>query len=104
MKENCWEYKECGFEQGGRNTGTLGVCPAAREERLNGVHGGKNAGRACWAVAGTLCDGEVQGTFALKYRLCGECGFFRYVVRGEKDGYKRSGELLGMLKAGVQRV
>ena len=47
---NCWEYWGCGRESGGVNAIEEGVCPAARETRLDGVHGGRNGGRACWAV------------------------------------------------------
>jgi hypothetical protein len=38
------------------------------ESRLAGTHDGKFGGRACWIVAGTLCGGKEQGTFAKKYR------------------------------------
>ena len=48
--KNCWEHKKCGREPGGSETESLGVCPAAVESRLDGVHGGRNAGRACWIV------------------------------------------------------
>jgi len=74
--KNCWELKKCGREKGGNKADSLGVCPAAVESRLDGVHGGKNAGRACWVVAGTLCGGEVQGTFAKKFSNCEKCEFY----------------------------
>ena len=62
-KKNCWEFKQCGRQVGGAKAAQLGVCPAATETRLDRMHHGVNGGRACWAVAGTLC-GVVQGTFA----------------------------------------
>jgi hypothetical protein len=34
-------------------------------------------GRPCWAVAGTFCDGEVQGTFAKKLINCMDCDFMK---------------------------
>lgn len=55
------------------------ICPAATETRFDGVHHGKNAGRACWLVAGTMCGGDVQGTFARKYKDCRKCGFYMTV-------------------------
>lgn len=66
MKMNCWEFMKCGREPGGASAEEFGVCPASIESRLNNIHihGGKNAGRACWAVSGTLCMGKAQGTFA----------------------------------------
>ncbi len=79
-RTNCWEYFKCGREPGGSKVDELGVCPAATEERLDGVNRGKNAGRCCWAVAGTFCKGEVQGTFAKKFEDCLKCPFYREVA------------------------
>ncbi len=64
MKLNCWEFKKCGREPGGAKVEELGVCPAATDCRLDGVHGGHSSGRACWVIAGTYCRGQVQGEFA----------------------------------------
>ncbi len=65
-KLNCWEFTKCGREPGGIREHELGTCPVPGEKRLDDVHGGVNAGRACWVGAGTLCDGKVQGSFAKK--------------------------------------
>lgn len=97
LKKNCWEFKKCGREPGGSNVIDLGVCPATVEERLDGTHGGKNAGRACWVVAGTFCKGEVQGTFALKYKDCERCDFYQAVRREEGRGFVFSYILLKKL-------
>jgi len=82
---NCWEFQGCGREPGGANVAECGVCPAVLERRLDGVHGGKNAGRACWAVAGTFCMGSAEGTFAKKYKTCSLCDFYLLVREEEKD-------------------
>jgi hypothetical protein len=79
MALNCWEAKDCGREPGGLRARELGVCPAAIVAAVNGVNHGKNAGRACWAVAGTLCGGKVQGSFASKMVNCLECAFYKDV-------------------------
>lgn len=60
---NCWELKNCGREKEGARTSELGECIAAKE----------NLGHSCWAIAGTLCGGKVQGTFAEKERDCVKC-------------------------------
>lgn len=86
-KLNCWEFKQCGREPGGIYVHDLGICPAATEERLDGVHDGINAGRACWVVAGTMCRGEIQGTFAQKISDCAQCEFYDYVKSGEDDDF-----------------
>ena len=82
MKLNCWEFKKCGREPGGVHVRELGVCPAATEGRLDAVHGGRKAGRACWVVAGTLCKGETQGTFAVKFGACEACRVLPGGARG----------------------
>ncbi len=98
MKINCWEFKDCGREPGGKNIKQLGVCPASTDDSLNGVHDGTNSGRACWIVAGTFCEGKVQGTFAKKYEDCTKCDFFKLVRKEEGKNYKTSLSLLKKLK------
>ncbi len=74
---NCWEVKKCGRQPGGAHVSDLGVCAAATMTASDGFLGGRNAGRACAYVAGTLCGGEVQGEFAQKIRGCFDCEFYR---------------------------
>ena len=74
--KNCWEYMQCGREPGGSKVDELGVCPTTTDERFNHVNGGVNGGRFCWFVAGTLCKGQVQGTFAQKLHTCLGCSFY----------------------------
>jgi hypothetical protein len=82
---NCWEIKKCGREPSGTNADSLGVCPAATNEACEGLNHGKNAGRICWAVSGTLCGGVVQGIFALKIDTCLRCEVFRMV--SDEEGH-----------------
>lgn len=63
---NCWEYKKCGREEKGSNENELGICPAFPDH-----------GRHCARVAGTFCDGMVQGNFALKLANCLNCDFYK---------------------------
>lgn len=84
-KLNCWDFKKCGREPDGENIAECGVCPAATEKRLDGIHGGDNGGRACWVVAGTSCKGGAEGTFAKKYRACSMCDFYLLVRDEEED-------------------
>ena len=95
---NCWEFKRCGRQLGGIHIQDLGRCPATLEERLDGVHDGVNAGRACWVVAGTLCRDEVQGTFAQKFSNCKECDFYAKVRDEEYPNFELSAILLSRLK------
>lgn len=80
---NCWESKQCGRGPNDANSGDLGVCPAASHTASNGVNHGTNGGRFCWAIAGTLCGGEVQATFARKMGNCRICPFFLMVKKQE---------------------
>ncbi len=61
MQTKCWEYMKCG-----RDKDASLKCPAY-----------PNFGRVCWAVAGTFCEGKVQGTFAQKYESCRKCEFYK---------------------------
>ncbi len=61
----CWEYMKCG-----RDKDATSRCPAY-----------PNFGRICWAVAGTFCEGKVQGTFAQKYEDCRKCDFYQMVKK-----------------------
>ena len=81
---NCWEFMKCGREPGGKKARRLGICPAAVDTTFNGFNEGTNAGRLCWLVAGTFCDGKVQGTFAEKCISCKQCKFYR-TVHSEKE-------------------
>ena len=96
-KLNCWEFKKCGREPGGAHVHDLGICPATEEKRLDGEHEGKNAGRSCWVMAGTLCKGEVQGTFAQKYKNCEICDFYKLVKAEEFPRFTLSAVLMRKL-------
>jgi methyl-accepting chemotaxis protein len=84
-RQNCWEYKQCKREPGGAKAAELGVCPAATDLAHEGVNQGQKAGRYCWKVTGTLCGGNVQGSFANKLSSCMACDFFK-MVRGQEGG------------------
>jgi len=72
-KLNCWEFKKCGREVGGAKAKELGVCPAYPDH-----------GRSCASLAGTLCGGKVQGSFAHKLKSCIQCAFFNSPHYGRK--------------------
>ncbi len=64
---NCWQIMECGRETGGSQIATHGECRAFKRQM----------GHSCWVVAGTLCGGEVQGTFAQKQHTCVLCQVYQ---------------------------
>ncbi len=84
LKQNCWEITKCGREPGGSKTAELEICPAALDASCDGINSGKNAGRICWAVAGTFCEGKVQGSFAQKRASCLGCDVFQR-IKAEED-------------------
>jgi len=97
-KKNCWEFMKCGREPGGINAEELGICPAPIETRADGINGGKNAGRVCWVVAGTFCEGEVQGTSAKKLQTCLECKFYKMMWKEDKNHILAESEKLRSLR------
>ena len=84
---NCWQVKNCGREPGGAKVQELGVCPAAEEKSVHQVNGGQNGGRICWALAGTLCGGKVQGSFVQKAGNCVTCEFYLQVRREQGTAF-----------------
>jgi hypothetical protein len=99
VRQNCWEYKKCGREPGGLKAQELGVCPASTATKANGLNGGTNGGRACWVIAGTLCGGKVQGTFATKLANCLQCQFYQLVGAEQGPEHVSSKEILARIAA-----
>ena len=83
MKNNCWEFKNCAKMK----------CPTRTEEKLDGVHGGTNGGRACWVVSSTHCMG-VQGACLDKKPYCETCLFYQKVRLQEGAQFTSPEELL----------
>ncbi len=102
-KLNCWEVKRCDRGPGAAEHGRE-PCPAATETRLDKVHGGRNAGRACWVVAGTFCGGRPQGTHAAKLEVCKNCSFYRQVEGEEGKKFQRPLFLLAKLRNPSRRI
>ena len=93
-KQNCWEFKQCGRGPTAKND-----CAASKERMFNGLHGGMNAGRVCWVVAGTGGGTPVSGMFAIALKDCLRCDFFKLVEteeQGSESGF--SATKLGMSK------
>ena len=95
-KQNCWEFKNCGRQQGGAKAVELGVCAASTDRARNHIHGGTNGGRACWIIAGTLCGGKVQGSFAAKLGNCMICEFYKLVKAEEGADFVMAKDLLNL--------
>ena len=84
MKQNCWEFTKCERQPGGLLEDEKGVCPAAVDTNHDGKNDGENGGRYCWKIAGTLCGGKVEGTFAAIMRNCSSCCQFYNKVKQEE--------------------
>ena len=69
--KNCWEIKGCGRANGGNKVKEFGECNASKE----------GLGHSCWAIAGTLCGGEVQGKRDQKTKNCMACEVFKLYHR-----------------------
>jgi class 3 adenylate cyclase len=83
--QNCWEVSNCERWVGGTKAEEFGICPVFKDESANGINQGKNGGRICWAISGTFCGGEVQGSFANKRTTCMSCDFFKKVREEEPN-------------------
>ncbi len=78
-KINCWEDRQCGRGPDGPLVARLGPCLAAVDTTCNGINGGRNGGRLCWAVAGEACCDAATGLPSETGKPCSACRFFRRV-------------------------
>jgi hypothetical protein len=78
-RTNCWEYFNCGRGPNHSVVHELGVCPAVVRAEADGVNHGKNGGRFCWTIEGTLYPGNAIE----KFKYCSECDFFKEVSHQE---------------------
>jgi len=96
-KKNCWEFFNCGRQPGGSKSAELGICPAATASALHGINEGVNGGRACWSIAGTLCKGKIQGSYAQKLGDCLQCEFYASVHREQGRNLITTRDILNKL-------
>ena len=75
----------------------VGICLSVRENRADGANGGFNGGRACWAIAGTLCGGVVTCMFAARVLDCHKCEFYKLVVAEEGTAFQKGEDLVHLL-------
>lgn len=59
----CWAILGCSAE-------VKGNCPAWEFR----------AGHLCWFINGTICHGQIQGSWQKKMRICRQCKLFRNMV------------------------
>ncbi len=90
-KMNCWEFVGCGRELGGDNVEESGVCKVVLETSADGINGGKNGGRICWAISGTFSEEKIEGYYAKKLLSCRSCSFFKKVKDEEGTGLSLTG-------------
>ncbi|MDM8545534.1 hypothetical protein QUF61_03475 [Candidatus Venteria ishoeyi] len=100
-KMNCWEYKQCGREAGGYKVEDLGICPVTQENRTDTVNHGKNGGRSCWAIPGSLCENRVQGNYVEKLDHCMQCQFYKLILREEGMDFQIGSDILKRLEIPV---
>lgn len=82
---NCWEVKNCGREPNGEKVPLYGVCPIALESGLDGVHGGKNGGRCCWALIPLVSEIiNKESVCSGGFHECCKCDFYQSVRKTTK--------------------
>lgn len=101
--KNCWEFRKCGRQPGGDEVEELGVCPASTHLEANRINNGINAGRACWVITGTMCEGKTAGNFSQKLGNCMECEFYTTVRREEAKDFKSSKTIIEKLNGSLNR-
>ena len=92
---NCWEFNNCSMQSGDVNINASDICPVITNTSADGLNGGKNGGRICWAIAGTFAD-KSKGIPAKNRFSCMTCDFFKLVEEQE------SFIALSLLKPGLK--
>jgi hypothetical protein len=82
-RTNCWDVLQCGRGPGSEEARGEDLCPAAVDSSADGVNAGRNGGRVCWAISGTFCGLESEGSAAKKFISCMSCDFFYQVLEEE---------------------
>lgn len=105
-KKNCWEFRCCGRQPGGGNVKKYGLCPASTLTAVNGINGGINGGRACWALTGTMSGPaeKVQGLFACTISSCYACKFYEQVMYEEDEHFQGTAEIVRILRERIARA
>ncbi|MBF0589505.1 MAG: hypothetical protein HQL53_10270 [Magnetococcales bacterium] len=70
-KLNCWEYSQCGKEN---------YCLSGTSTTYDGIFGGKNGGRFCAFIEGTLCKDGIPMDTMEKMKKCAKCDFFKEII------------------------
>jgi hypothetical protein len=66
------------------NINASDICPVVTDTSADGINGGKNGGRICWAISGTFTD-KSKGILAKKRFSCMTCDFFKLVE--DQEGF-----------------
>lgn len=61
---DCWEIRSCPHS-------TRSECPAWEFD----------AGKLCWFINGTICDGSIQKNWKEKMKICQTCDIFKNLAR-----------------------
>jgi len=86
-KLNCWEHMDCKHRPGKGDAFCSDMCPAVTGSTFSGINSGVNAGRFCWAVAGSFSQEKPACQFIQEGNECTECEFYQ-TVRAEEGTEK----------------
>ncbi len=100
-KLNCWEFKNCGREQGGLLADTLGECPVSTSMKFDGLNNGVGAGRACWLIPNSAC---AKNRLNNTGRSCFDCPFYKRVKFEEENVPVKEIEVIELNSKTINKV
>jgi hypothetical protein len=103
-RKNCWEVMNCQRQPGGEKVEELGVCPATLPNKYDSFNKGKHGGRFCWAIAGNLYGGKLEGAYLDKLGNCINCQFLKQVNEEEAQDFVLSPKNLKKEKIKVRDI
>jgi hypothetical protein len=92
-KQNCWEFWRCAEKADSSLFEGPDGCPVMTAEDADGINGGYNGGRSCWAIVGTLSPNVTKRHHAGKTSSCLQCAFYQAIQTEEGDGFFAGSEL-----------
>lgn len=76
-------YQRLGKRRGQKSCWVIKQCPADQQEQCPARE--FNAGKLCWFICGTICEGTPRGNWKEKMSVCRSCDVFNTLMKPITD-------------------
>ncbi|MCI5148900.1 MAG: hypothetical protein D3916_05850 [Candidatus Electrothrix sp. MAN1_4] len=85
-KIDCWEFKKCGREPGGKNIEKYGLCSLVVSLEDNKINNKRNGERLCWSLRESACEGIMRECCVNEIKECRQCTFYIFLQESYNQG------------------